>query len=142
MPSWDKVVDIARIYLIYCDCQPLPLFHRQTFLNTLNQRDPEIIYAVLGLALRFCPQPLVDDLEDISRTAASYTEAARERVTRLVLGGPVEISTLQSLCLLSLIEFSSMAHFDIVSTLSALLTSGRWEYPSSHDTQRTRSRSS
>jgi hypothetical protein len=122
MPSWDKVLDIARIYLIYCDCQPLPLFHRQTFLNTLNQRDPEIIYAILGLALRFCAQPIVDDLEDISRTAASYTEAARERVTRLVLGGPVEISTLQSLCLLSLIEFSSMAYFDIASTLSDLLT--------------------
>lgn len=138
MPPWDKVLDIAQIYLTYCDCQPLPLFHRQTFVNTLNQRDPEIVYAVLALALRFCPQPLVDDLEDISRTAASYTEAARERVTGRVLGGPVEISTLQSLCLLSLIEFSSTT-FNIASILNSQLTSGRWQHPSSHDTQWPRS---
>lgn len=120
MLEWRKVLDIAQIYLIYCDCQPLPLFHRQTFLNTLNQRDPDVVYAVLALALRFLPQPLKDDLGDISRTAASYTEAARERVTSRVLGGPVEISTIQSLCLLSLIEFSSMAHFDIASTSCAV----------------------
>ncbi|KAH8704171.1 putative C6 transcription factor [Talaromyces proteolyticus] len=107
IPSWDRVLDIARSYLVYCDCQPLPLFHRQTFLRTLDERDPEIIYSILALALRYFSNPPLNDFDDIPTAAASYTEAARGLVTRRVLGGPVEISTLQSLCLLSIIEFTN-----------------------------------
>jgi hypothetical protein len=106
------VLEVAQAFLIYCDCQPLPLFHRQTFLATLGHRDPEIIYAVLALAIRFCSPAVLNgiagEISSLQNMVALYTEAARERVIKRVLSGPVEISTLQTLCLLSMVDLTSM----------------------------------
>lgn len=101
-PPWDKVIEVAQLYLVYCDCQPLPLFHRATFLNSLSYRDPEVIYSLLSLALRFSAQ----DDEYVSMIPA-YRDAGRALVIKRVLEGPVELSTLQCLCLLSMVDFTS-----------------------------------
>ena len=105
MPSWDIVTAVAELYLLHCDCQPLPLFHRRTFIGTLATRDSEVLFAMLALAIRFlddarvCERPL--DL------IAGYAEVSRNVVMRKVVEGSVELSTLQSLCLLTLVDFSS-----------------------------------
>ncbi|KAL1997081.1 hypothetical protein VTN49DRAFT_7946 [Thermomyces lanuginosus] len=101
-PPWDKVIEVAQLYLVYCDCQPLPLFHRATFLNSLSYRDPEVIYSLLSLALRFSAQ----DDEYVSMIPA-YRDAGRALVIKRVLEGPVELSTLQCLCLLSMVDFTN-----------------------------------
>ena len=121
LPSWDRVLSIAELYLLYCESQPLPLFHRSTFLSTLGNRDPEIIYAILALSIRFSGRSSgnADELVD---TVSSYTEVARSLVTKRVWEGPVELSTLQSLCLLSLVDFTSKSHFDTCATLQIRLT--------------------
>ena len=121
LPSWDRVLSIAELYLLYCESQPLPLFHRSTFLSTLGNRDPEIIYAILALSIRFSERSSgnADELVD---TVTSYTEVARSLVTKRVWEGPVELSTLQSLCLLSLVDFTSMSRFDICVALQIKLT--------------------
>lgn len=112
LPPWEKVLEIAQAFLVYCDCQPLPLFHRQTFLATLGHRDPEIVYAILALAIRFCSSDVSNDADgntfSLHVLVPSYVEAARERVIKRVLSGPVEISTLQALCLLSMVDYTSM----------------------------------
>lgn len=111
LPPWDKVLEAAQTFLVYCDCQPLPLFHRQTFLATLGHRDPEIIYAILALAIRFCSADVLNGMFGndtlLQNPVPAYIEAARERVIKRVLKGPVEISTLQTLCLLSMIDSTS-----------------------------------
>ncbi|KAI9931235.1 hypothetical protein MW887_010897 [Aspergillus wentii] len=106
LPPWEKVQSIAELYLIYCDSQPLPLFHRDSFLGTLGSRDPEIIYAILALSIRFSDYSY-RDTADLVNTVNGYAEVARGLVTRRISEGPVELSTLQCLCLLSLVDFTN-----------------------------------
>ncbi|BCR83303.1 putative C6 transcription factor [Aspergillus chevalieri] len=105
-PPWNTVLSIAGLYLLYCECQPLPLFHRATFVRTLGGRDPEIIYAVLALSIRFSEELYAND-DELVEMVNSYAEVARGLVTKRVWEGPVELSTLQSLCLLSLVDFTN-----------------------------------
>lgn len=105
---------MAELYLTYCHSQPLPLFQKEGFLNSLGSRDPEIVYAMLALSIRFSP-------EESSRTGGftslinGYTEVARGLVMRRVSEGPIELSTLQSLCLLSLVDFASNVAADMLN---------------------------
>jgi hypothetical protein len=90
---------------MYCDCQPLPLFRRKQFVEQFANRNPEVIFSVSALAIRF----LDEDFSHQNRIdlAKGYAETARSIVSESIFGGRVEISTLQSLCLLSLVDFTS-----------------------------------
>jgi hypothetical protein len=121
LPPWEDIVAAAELYLLYCDCQPLPLFDRESFTITLETRDSEVLLSLLALTLRFSdggnsrPNP--------SETVKGYTEAARILVIRRLSDGPIELSTLQTLCLLSLIEFTSKSS---CSTEDQVLILPRW----------------
>ncbi|KAJ5105228.1 hypothetical protein NUU61_002575 [Penicillium alfredii] len=105
LPPWEEIVPIAELYLLYCDSQPLPLFHRGTFLATLQMREPEIIYAMLALSLRF--SDAYTDINELIELVNGYAEVARGLVMKRIAEGPVELSTLQCLCLLSLVDFTN-----------------------------------
>ncbi|KAF7590441.1 hypothetical protein BBP40_002845 [Aspergillus hancockii] len=106
LPTWENVLAIAELYLLYCDSQPLPLFHRDSFLSSLGNRDAEIIYAILALSVRFA-EDQYRDANDLAVRINGYTEVARNLVMKRVSEGPVELSTLQCLCLLSLVDFTN-----------------------------------
>lgn len=106
LPAWEKVLSIAELYLLFCHSQPLPLFHRDGFLDTLGSRDPEVIYAILALTIRFS-EDQYSDYNELMARINGYTEVARGLVMKRISEGPVELSTLQCLCLLSLIDFTS-----------------------------------
>ena len=106
LPPWDEIVPLAELYLLYCESQPLPLFHTSSFIRSIQSRDIEIIYAVLALSMRFSNSHR--DANALSEQINSYAEVARGLVMKRVSEGPVEISTLQCLCLLSLVDFTSM----------------------------------
>jgi hypothetical protein len=91
---------MAEAYLLYCDCQPLPLFDRSFFIHTLKDRGEEVLFSLLALALRFTGFPA--EVKDVSR----YVEAARTIISQKAFEGKVELSTIQSLCLLSLVDFT------------------------------------
>lgn len=75
-------------------------------MATLGDRDAEVMFAILALTVRFSEDsPFYGDCAEL---AAGYAEAARVIVMQSVSEGVVELSTLQTLCLLSLIDFSSM----------------------------------
>lgn len=78
-------------------------------MQSLRTRDPEIIHAILALAMRFADNCFTHSLEDTDKRSRSLAEKAREVVMKRVSNGPVELSTLQCLCLLSLIDFTSMS---------------------------------
>lgn len=105
LPPWEEIVAAAELYLLYCDCQPLPLFDRDSFINTLETRDPEVLLSMLALTSRFSND--VNTRSNLFEIVKGYIEAARGLVIRRLSDGPIELSTLQSLCLMSLVEFTS-----------------------------------
>ena len=103
LPPWDDILAAAELYLLYCDCQPLPLFDRDSFIRTLESRHPEVLLSMLALTSRFSEHAQTRATEVVT----GHVEAARTLVMQRLSDGPVELSTLQSLCLLSLIDFTS-----------------------------------
>jgi hypothetical protein len=81
----------------------LPLFYPDGFVDSLEGRDPELILAIHAISLRFGRSPAGSDLRpyigDCARRAHSLV---MERVGR----GSVELSTLQTLCLLAMFDFT------------------------------------
>ena len=106
LPPYEAVISIAKTYLLYCDCQPLPVFCRNRFVETINERDPEVIFSILALAIRFSDDDIFRDNQ--SELITGYVEAAQSIISARIFGGRIELSTLQSLCLLSLVDFTSM----------------------------------
>jgi len=106
MPQWDKISSAADLYLTYLNCQPLPLFSPQYLTETLASRDDELLLSIFVAAARF--SPLVGAASDPISSPAGEEIAndATKLVMRKVSQGPVELSTIQSLCILSLREFN------------------------------------
>ncbi|KAH8890453.1 hypothetical protein GQ53DRAFT_721685 [Thozetella sp. PMI_491] len=122
LPPWEVMLILADDYLRYCDCQPLPVFYRETFCSTFPDRDPEVVYSVLALTMRYSDNPWAR--RNAARDCVKYRQAAHQIVLSRVLEGRVELSTIQALCLLSLIEFydgnsaRSMIHSSLAMTLT------------------------
>ncbi|PBP24582.1 hypothetical protein BUE80_DR004393 [Diplocarpon rosae] len=93
LPSWEVILGAAENYLKYCDCQPLPLFQRATFLRTLKGRQPEVVFSILALASRFTDT--YGPCSDQARLIGGYGEAARTIVAKKVFEGTVDLSTIQ-----------------------------------------------
>ncbi|KAH6681569.1 hypothetical protein B0J14DRAFT_217803 [Halenospora varia] len=102
LPPWESIEAAGTLYLLYCDCQPLPLFHRETFVASLRNREPAVLFSILALTMRF------SDLDQASavRYTNTYADQARKLVTRAIFEGSVRLSTLQSLCLLNIVDFT------------------------------------
>lgn len=64
---------------------------------------------MLALSIRFDEESCRDN-ECFVNLVNGYAEAARTLVIRRVLEGPVELSTLQCLCILSLVDFTSRGY--------------------------------
>ncbi|RDW59242.1 hypothetical protein BP5796_12166 [Coleophoma crateriformis] len=105
LPPWEKVLRVAELFQIYCDGQPLPLFRCDNFLETLEEREPEVLFGILSLALRFSDDTFFSD--DVTYLSKGYSTAAREIALDRVSKGPIEISTLQTFCLLALIDLTN-----------------------------------
>ncbi|KAF5690731.1 C6 transcription factor, partial [Fusarium globosum] len=95
LPSEQSLEIIGHVYLRYCECQPLPLFDHSTFVSSLITRDPELIYAVTAAVRWACPNDCALDEK------ADYVELAHDLAMARVTKGSVELSTIQTLCLLS-----------------------------------------
>ena len=106
LPPWDAVKAYAHLYLKHCNYQPLPLFS-ESLMNSLPSRDPELLLAILALASRFETINYAVHNAPLPDTFEVYATPAKEMVMRRVAHGPVELSTIQTLCLLSLAEFNS-----------------------------------
>lgn len=105
LPPWEEIIPVAELYLLYCDSQPLPLFSRDSFLSGLQTREPELLFSILALAFRF--SYACHSRADSTSLINGYAEVARGLVMKRVSEGPVELSTLQCLCILSLVDFTS-----------------------------------
>jgi hypothetical protein len=100
----EEIETAATLYAIYCDCQPLPLFAMKHFTANFASRDSELIYAVSAMVSRF------GDTNTHSKTRATeLLESSRRLVMAKVIEGQVELSTIQALCVLTIVEFNDGA---------------------------------
>ncbi|KAL4748349.1 hypothetical protein BDW72DRAFT_214853 [Aspergillus terricola var. indicus] len=93
-----------QLFHTYCNFQPLPLFHHKSFSASEN-RDQELILAMKALGLRFGGNGIADP--GIDRQIKDWTEQSRRMVMARVAEGSVELSTLQTLCILTLIDHTA-----------------------------------
>jgi hypothetical protein len=102
-PSWPEIQRAGELYSTFCDSQPLPLFSPEQWIDSLWSRDTEVIHALIALTERF------DTTKSVTARTQRYNDflnSARKRVMKRVAEGPVELSTIQTLCLLGLIAFN------------------------------------
>ncbi|KAL3459429.1 hypothetical protein BJX64DRAFT_301280 [Aspergillus heterothallicus] len=95
---------VAHLFLNCCNYQPLPLFYPDGFVESLEGRDPELILAIHAVSLRFGRSP---DGSDLRPYIGDCARRARALVMERVGRGPVELSTLQTLCLLAMFDFTA-----------------------------------
>ena len=96
----------SRLYLTWCNYQPLPLFGQESvFLETINTRDAELVLAIQAVALRFNSSDLVAGLS-LDSYIHECAQKARNLVMERISRGSVELSTLQTLCLLAIFDFT------------------------------------
>ena len=72
-------------------------------MQTIDHRDPELLFAILALTARFSGDAALREYRE-----EELVEASRAVVMQKVCDGTVELSTLQALCILSLVDFTSM----------------------------------
>lgn len=99
----DALREAIRLYFIWCHNQPISLFTEDTLLGSLESRDHELLLALQALGMRFADGPLSpagrESIDAIARQS-------RQRTMDCVVNGRVKLSTLQSLCLLSIIDMA------------------------------------
>lgn len=103
LPNPSLLSEAEGLFATFCDCQPLPLFAPGHL--ALGGRVQELQIAVILLASRF------DRTRHLVKEIAPWQPLrhVRSRITQNLIDGPIELSTLQTMCLLSLIEFNDGA---------------------------------
>ncbi|RJE21838.1 hypothetical protein PHISCL_05822 [Aspergillus sclerotialis] len=102
-PQEPNLKDLGDLYLTWCHNQPLALFNRNTFIESLPRRDRELVLALQALALRFPPGSFKPQTHD---ELGSMAKESRNIVMSRIADGQVNLSTLQTLCLLSVVDFT------------------------------------
>ncbi|VUC35906.1 unnamed protein product [Clonostachys rosea] len=99
-----EIIDMGRIYLTWCHGQTISLFDEASFLSSLKFRDPELLCAIGALTERFPPRLLTDQSKELIE---SLSQRSRKAVMDKIAEGEVQLSTLQTLCVLSICNFTS-----------------------------------
>ena len=97
------VTTAINLYALYCHCQPLPLVQEDLFFDVENH-SPELVLAVIALTARVSEDGSSHETSD--QIIKEYSSSAQAIVTRRIAEGTTELSTLQALCLLSLVDLS------------------------------------
>lgn len=97
------LLDLAQTYLAWIHGQPITLFEPTTFVDSIHNRDKELLDSIHAIAERFPPGTLtLAKQQRLSEIASGARRAVMMRIT----DGEVELSTLQSLCILSIVDFA------------------------------------
>ncbi|KAE8362442.1 hypothetical protein BDV27DRAFT_18439 [Aspergillus caelatus] len=99
----DRLVEVGQLYQKWCHNQPLCLFRQEDFPNSVQFRDQELQLAIQTLTCRFPPGHLKPT---IRHEIDSMSGLCRKLVMEHVANSKVKLSTLQTLCLLSMACFA------------------------------------
>lgn len=110
----NDLLAMGRLYLTWCHGQPVTLFNAETFLESLPFRDKELILALQTFSLRFPPGNLTPQKRE---RLDGMEREARSIVMTKIADAEVELSTLQALCVLSMVEFASELNLMLCQTV-------------------------
>lgn len=118
-----EIEELGKAYMTFCADQPLPLFPRDRFVESLLDRADATLFAIIANSLRH-----ISDAEDstCSRESRIFRDAAHSRVMEDVGQGSVEISTLQALCLIVFFDFASESQYLRISDPPMMIFSSWW----------------
>ncbi|KIX08585.1 uncharacterized protein Z518_03241 [Rhinocladiella mackenziei CBS 650.93] len=104
MPPRDAIADAINAYFQYCHLQPLWLFDRND-LSSVEECREETIFSLLALSLCHSNHSFFKGRsEELSQ---KYAQLAREHIMLRIAQGKVTLSTIQSLCMLTLANFQA-----------------------------------
>ena len=98
--------EAGELYLTWCHKQPLALFDETTFIETLPLRDQVLCQAIKGIGLRFSPNISAPAQH---RQLDELLCDARRTIWRRLADGEIELSSLQTLCLICARSFVGMS---------------------------------
>lgn len=110
LPSTSEVRRITQLYLTYCNNQPLPLFSHASLMNSISSRSEALVFSIIAYALRF--DRTTHGMNEVMQSIAKCVSAAGTSIMQKILSGSADLATLQSLCILSLLEFNSMWYIE------------------------------
>ncbi|KAJ5089907.1 hypothetical protein N7532_008591 [Penicillium argentinense] len=93
------------LYFTFCNAQPILLFPKNINSNSFGRRDPELVLAMEALGLRFQGSGTAES--QLEAKIQSQTQKACQIVMARLTDGTVELSTIQTLCLLSMLEYTA-----------------------------------
>ncbi|CAH0003920.1 unnamed protein product [Clonostachys byssicola] len=98
-----ELLQAGQFYRIWCHNQPLCLFRNENFLDSLRHRDKELCLAIKLLGNRFSPGQMTPEKREALNT---LSHTCRKLVADRIHRGKIRLSTLQTLCLLSITSFA------------------------------------
>jgi hypothetical protein len=103
---------LGKTYLTFCADQPLPLFPRDGFVESLLNRTDATLFAIIATSLRHAHR-----FEDTSHYQDSLTfrDAAHSKVMAEIGHGNVDLHTLQALCLVVFLDFTSKLRYHVTT---------------------------
>lgn len=102
-----SIKEVGNTYISFCADQPLPLFPRTGFIESLFDRADSVLFLVISISSRFVQG---ERQAPISWDGQPFREAAHSRAMTDVTKGNVTITTLQALCLIILFDFTGRYH--------------------------------
>ncbi|CAH0015666.1 unnamed protein product, partial [Clonostachys rhizophaga] len=110
----NELLKAGQLYWTWCHNQPICLFRTENFLDSLRHRDEELCLAIKMLGYRSPPGQLTPEEREALTT---LSDTCRKLVTDRIHSGKIRLSTLQTLCLLSITSFAdgqiTQAGFDL-----------------------------
>lgn len=98
------ISEIVELYFQFCHRQPLWLFEREE-LSSPDDIVEELVFSLLALTVRFSTSTLFGN-RSLNNLAQRYCEVARGHIMFRIAQGAVQMSTIQSLCLLAFANFT------------------------------------
>ncbi|EED22146.1 C6 transcription factor, putative [Talaromyces stipitatus ATCC 10500] len=106
LPPRNVILEIVELYFRFCHRQPLWLFEREE-LSSPEDIAEELVFSLLALTVRFSTTTYFASRSH-QQLAQRYGEVARGLTMFRIAQGAVQMSTIQSLCLLAFANFTTM----------------------------------
>jgi hypothetical protein len=117
-----QIERLGQVFLTFCADQPLPLFQRDGFVESLLDRADAALFAIIANSMRHAP-----DIEDAphNQDCLTFRDAAHTRIMADIGRGNVHLFTLQALCLVVFFDFTSRLRSHLTTTVHTKLFSRR-----------------
>jgi hypothetical protein len=102
-----EIEALGELYLSFCADQPMLLFPREGFIESLSERNDATLFAIIANSLPYAQDAGSSSSSSSRKDSQAFREAAQSLVMEHIARGDVRLHTLQSLCLIVFFDFRS-----------------------------------